>query len=388
MSHPTDTVVLPLDLGPADGPAVMVKDTIDVAGTPTRAGSPALADAAAAPRHAAVVQRLLDAGWHLTGKTALHELAYGTTGINHHLGTPLNPRWPDRVPGGSSSGSAVAVARGRVPVAIGTDTGGSIRTPAACCGVFGLKPGFGRVSRAGVMPADSSLDCVGPLAVDMDALVRAMQALAPDFGDLPTLPATLRLGWLDIDAPAAAEAALRQVADAAGALGHTVERLRLPLFEAAYDAGLVVINHENWPALSPLLEGGRIGADVAARLRRAAATTDTDRERAEAVRTAFRTQVDAALRTCDVLMLPTLVVPPPRVTDAADTQAAVAMTRSVRPFNLSGHPALTLPLDDADGLPVGLQLVGRLGDDETLCAIGRHLAAELGLRARPCPATG
>jgi amidase len=356
----------------------MVKDTLDVAGAPTRAGSAALADAPAAPAHAEVVQRLLDAGWHVTGKTNLHELAFGTTGINHWTGTPVNPRWPDRVPGGSSSGSAVAVARGLVPVALGTDTGGSVRTPAACCGVFGLKPSFGRVSRRGVMPAHSTLDCVGPLARDMAWLIRAMQAICADFAALPALPDRLQIGLVDVVAGSPARVAVDLLL--AGS-GHALSTVSLPLMDSAYQAGLVVINRESSIACAALLAGGRIGADVAQRLRKAALTSDAELAAAEAVRRAFAAQVDAVLADCDVLALPTLAAPPPRLIDAADTSAAVAMTALVRPFNLSGHPAISLPLTDAAGLPVGLQLVARRGADEQLCAIAQHLSRQLDLIA-------
>ena len=179
--HPPEGVfVQEIHLG-ANGLRVGIKDCIDIAGYPTRAGSAALANATRATRHATVVQSLLDGGCRLVGKTTLHELAYGVTGINPWSGTPLNPRFPDRVPGGSSSGSAVAVAAERVDFALGTDTGGSIRLPAACCGVYGLKPTYGRLSRVGVQPPTSSLDCVGPLARDLDMLERAMALLDPTF---------------------------------------------------------------------------------------------------------------------------------------------------------------------------------------------------------------
>ncbi|MCA6215964.1 amidase [Ideonella sp. B7] len=374
----TDIVVLPLQLGPAEGPCFMVKDTLDVAGAPTRAGSRTLTEAAPATAHAEVVARLLAAGWRLTGKTNLHELAYGTTGINHWTGTPRNPRWPDRVPGGSSCGSAVAVAQGLVPMALGTDTGGSVRTPAACCGVFGLKPSFGRVSRRGVMPERSSLDCVGPIARDMDSLIAAMQAMVPNFHALPVVPPSLHIGLVDVACDAQARNAVHE---ALARARHRLHPVTLPLFEDAYRAGLAVINRENWIALSPLLADGRMGQDVATRLQRAGQTTDAQLAEAEAVRRAFRAEVDAALSQCDVLALPTLASPPPRLEDAADTSAAVSMTALVRPFNLSGHPAITLPLDNADGLPVGLQLVARHGADEWLCSVARSLSQQLDLHA-------
>ena len=187
-----------LDLG-GSGPTVGIKDSIDVAGFATRAGSRALQDAPPASTNAKVVDSLIAAGYHLIGKTNMHELAFGTTGLNNWTGTPTNPHFPAYVPGGSSSGSAVAVAAGLADVALGTDTGGSVRIPAACCGVFGLKPSFGRISREGVMPAQSSLDCVGPFAREMDALIDCMRAIDPSFGALPDI-SNVRIGLVEVDA--------------------------------------------------------------------------------------------------------------------------------------------------------------------------------------------
>ncbi len=152
---PDAVFVATMQLG-GGGPRVAVKDSIDIAGYPTRVASLAFAAAPPAVRNAAVVQALLDGGCKIVAKSNMHELAYGVTGINGYTGTPVNPRYPDRIPGGSSSGSAVAVAAGLVDFAIGTDTGGSIRIPAACCGVYGLKPTYGRISRAGVHPTTST----------------------------------------------------------------------------------------------------------------------------------------------------------------------------------------------------------------------------------------
>lgn len=367
----------PLSLG-GTGPAVMVKDTLDVAGYATRAGSRALADAPPATRHAEVVQRLLDAGWQLRGKTHLHELAFGSTGINPWAGTPLNAGWPDRVPGGSSSGSAAAVAAGLVGVALGTDTGGSIRVPAACCGVFGLKPTFGRVSRDGVLPRQSSLDCVGPLAASMPDLVAAMQVIAPDFGALPALPERLRIGVLAVPAHDSTWQAVHQALQASG---ETLLPVQLRRFAEAYHAGLSVINAESWAACAAWVETGLVAPDVAARLRQASRTDEIALKAAAAVRHWFTADVDQALADCDVLALPTLPEPPPRLDQAADTGASVGMTALVRPFNLSGHPAISLPLNTAHGLPVGLQLVALRGADERLCAIAQRLTERLHLTA-------
>ncbi|KQM54027.1 MULTISPECIES: amidase [unclassified Pseudomonas] len=365
-------VIEQLSLG-ADGPTVMVKDTLDIAGLPTRASSQALDDAAPATAHADVVQALLDKGCRLVGKTRLHELAFGTTGINHWTGTAPNPRFPGRIPGGSSSGSAAAVAAGLVDFSLGTDTGGSVRIPACCCGVFGFKPTFGRVSRRGVMPAHSSLDCVGPFAASLPMLVTAMQAIDPTFTPAPA-PAAPRLGVVTVQA----SAAVQRVIDAA-ITGSQLpnEALTLPSLKAAYDAGMVVINRETFDACGHLLATGKVGADIAARLAAAGNTTATALAEAEQVRLRFTAEVDAALQQVDVLVLPTMPEFPLALAEATDTQAVLGMTAFVRPFNLSGHPALSIPLASAEGLPVGLQLVGAKGADEQMLAIAGRLLERL-----------
>ncbi|WNW09875.1 amidase family protein [Pseudomonas sp. DTU_2021_1001937_2_SI_NGA_ILE_001] len=365
-------VVQPLDLG-GDGLRVMVKDTLDVAGVPTRASSRALADAAPAAEHAEVVRRLLDAGCRLTGKTVLHELAFGTTGINHYAGTAPNPRYPGRIPGGSSSGSAAAVAAGLADFSLGTDTGGSVRVPACCCGVFGLKPSFGRVSRQGVMPTHSSLDCVGPFAATLPMLVRAMSIIDPSFQPA-AVPARITVGVLAVPASPAVQAVLDQALQASG---QSLRAVQLEDFQAAYEAGMAVINRETFDACAPLLEGGQVAPDVAGRLQAAGQTDDAALAAAEQVRQRFTAQVDAALQDCDVLALPTLPDFPLRLEEAADTRAVLGMTALVRPFNLSGHPAVSLPLGSDHGLPVGLQLVAAKGADEQLLAAAECLLQAL-----------
>ena len=364
-----------LQLG-GDGERVGIKDSIDIAGYPTRAGSAALADAAPAIRHAAVVQALLDGGCRLVGKTNLHELAYGVTGINHWSGTPLNPRWPDRVPGGSSSGSAVAVAAERVAFALGTDTGGSIRVPAACCGVYGLKPTYGRVSRAGVHPATSSLDCVGPFARNLGMLERAMGLLDPTFV-AAAVPHAVRIGRIDVAAEAAIDAVVERVLRHAAV---TVTSVRLPSWDAAFAAGLTIIAAENWAAYGHLIGAPGMGADVRARLLAAREVTADAVAAAEICRTTFRAEVDAALQHVDALALPTLPDFPLLLTAALDARASLRSTTLVRPFNLSGHPALSLPLATGAGPPVGLQLVGRRHEDALLCAVAHRIAATLETR--------
>jgi amidase len=360
-----------MELG-GSGPTVAVKDSIDIAGFATRMGSACLAGARPARQHAAVVQALLAAGCRIVGKTNMHELAYGVTGINRSYGTPLNPRAPERVPGGSSSGSAVAVAAGLVDFALGNDTGGSIRIPAACCGVYGLKPSFGRVNRSGVHPARSTLDCVGPLARDVPMIERAMSMIDPSFR--PRAAAgRATVGWLEVRAEPGIVGAVR------GALSRadvTVRAVSLPAFEAAYAAALALVGAETWAAFGHLIECAPLGADVRTRLLAARAISAADIAAAEEVRGAFRAQVDAALAGLDALALPTLPVAPLTLAAAADGAAALRLSGCVRQFNLSGHPAISVPID-LEGLPGGLQLVGRTGEDEALCALARRVAAQL-----------
>ncbi|GAB7535651.1 amidase [Burkholderia sp. 3C] len=364
--------------GPSAGsPTIAIKDTIDIAGYPTVCGSRALADREPAQRHAEAVQRVLDAGWQIIGKTNTHELAYGMTGINDFTGTPTNPQDPARVPGGSSSGSAAAVGFKLVDAALGTDTGGSVRGPAACCGVIGLKPTFGRVSRLGVAPTESTLDCVGPLARDVETLVRVMHAIAPDF-DAATArlgAATAHIGIATVTARPEIAAAVTRAVQASGnpAMSVTLDGL-----SQAFDAGLVVINAENARAFGHLLGRGQLGADVEARLQAATATTPDMLAAANRVRASFIDAVDHALSLVDVIVMPTLPDFPITIAAARRGASVIAMSSLIRPFNLSGHPALSLPIA-VDTFPIraGLQIIGRRGDDERVCAVAAHLVAAL-----------
>jgi len=354
-----------------DGPRVGIKDSIDIEGYPTGLGSALFAAAPRATHHAAVVKALLDHGCRLVGKTTMHELAYGVTGINTWAGTPVNPKYPDRVPGGSSSGSAVAVAARLVDFALGTDTGGSIRIPAACCGVYGLKPTYGRVSRDGVHPATSSLDCVGPFARDLRQLEAAMALIDPTYTSLPT-PASVHVGVPAVDAaPSIAQAVERALTES----GAQQQPLQLTSFGAAFSAGLAIIAFENWATYGHLIDSPSLGADIRTRLLAARDVSRDAYAAAEVVRTTFRAEVDAALEHVDVIALPTLRDFPLRLTDTKDAKSVLQTTALVRQFNLSGHPALTVPLDPGAPLPVSLQLVGRHGGDAALCAVARHLIA-------------
>ncbi|CEP33797.1 Putative amidase IacH [Halomonas sp. R57-5] len=352
---------------------VVVKDSIDIAGYPTRAGSAALADAPAAERHAEIVERTLAAGYRIVGKANLHELAFGMTGLNALTGTPENPRFPALIPGGSSSGSAAAVAAGLAEIGIGTDTGGSIRVPAACCGVVGLKPTFGRLSRRGVMPAYSSLDCVGPLSANLEDLIDFMSAVDAEF-TVVSGAAMPRLGRLDVEADGAILGTLEAYLEGTGL---ATEKCALPMMSEAFDAAMALINRETYSACGAWLDSGRLGSDVERRLRAAAKISDAELHEAEAVRQAFTAEVDRLLETCDVLVLPTLPHFPLSRAAAEEGQQDLTISSLVRPFNLSGHPALSLPLPPSRGQPVSLQLIGRRGDDAGVCRAARYLVEAL-----------
>lgn len=371
-----------------DGPTVAIKDSIDIAGMPTRAGSAALDAAGPAPCHAAVVQALLDAGWRINGKTNMHELAYGMTGINQWAGTPVNPQAATLIPGGSSSGSAAAVGGGEADAALGSDTGGSIRVPAACCGVIGLKPTFGRVSRRGAWPRESSLDCVGPFARDMGVLARLMAVIAPGF-DLAAASAPMAAARIAVPVTGVSidPAVGTAVTAALASSGWQARPVELEGMQAAFEAGLTVINRETWNAFGHLTGRGQLGEDVERRLLLASATTDAQLLRAEQVREQFTAAVDRALAQVDALVLPTLPTLPPTLTEVASGASVIAISALVRPFNLSGHPALSLPIPVAgNNVRASLQLVGRKGDDERLCALALHLQQALdGGYPRPTP---
>ncbi|TDG02850.1 amidase [Paraburkholderia guartelaensis] len=360
-----------------DGPAIAIKDTIDIAGMPTTGASRALANVAPAQEHAQVVQLLLDAGWKIVGKANMHELAFGMTGINDYTGTPVNPQDPARIPGGSSSGSASAVGLGLAEAALGTDTGGSIRGPAACCGVVGLKPTFARVSRRGVAPAESTLDCVGPFARDVRMIVDTMSVMAPAFDREAALKkvTACRVGIARVDAQAELLSAVAHAPQRAGLSSQAIELAGLA---EAFQAGLAIINAETWAAFGHLVDSGKLGADLEARLRAASSTTPDEVGAAERVRRSFTEAVDRALDGVDVIVMPTLPALPITIDDARRGVSVIAMSSLIRPFNLSGHPALSLPLP-VEGSPLlaGLQIIGRHGADEQVCAVAAAFEAAL-----------
>jgi amidase len=370
---PDAAMTVSLDLGTPGGPRVAVKECLAIEGLPTRAGSAALENAPPALAHSDVVQSLLESGCHIVGRANMHELAYGMTGANGHTGTPQNPRWPDRIPGGSSSGSAVLVAQGAVDFAVGTDTGGSIRQPAGCCGIFGLKPTFGRISRRGATPVASSLDSIGPFAATAAMLTRAMTLMDPSFQaeSLASPPSLARLTpEAAPDISASFDAATKLLHDA------RITEATLPSLMDAYHASMTIIGYEIAAEFGALAASdATLGADVRTRILNGTRITPEQLAEAEAVRTRFVAEIDALLETHDAILLPLLARTPPTWEEAADPTAVLPMTRFIRQFNMSGHPALAIPTLTTDGLPAGLQLIGAKGADARLCAIAEWIAA-------------
>lgn len=355
-----------------DGPTVVIKDSIDVAGYPTGMGSRAYADARIASQDAACVTALAEAGFSLVGKSVLHELALGATGINQWQGTPLNSRYPKYVPGGSSSGSATLVGAGMVDIGVGTDTGGSVRVPAACCGVVGLKTTFGLIDHSGVYPGNTTLDCVGFFARDAGLIEQCVMACAPD-APPPRTPVQ-SIGVLALPGDDDVKSALARFGFAHGCAIIAVDHNEI---EAAYDAGFTILAAEAWAGAGHLTGKGLLHPDLEARMGAAEAITADDLQAAERERVRFRGAVDQLLTQVDVIALPTLDGPPPTLEEGALSTSGVGMTRYVRPFNLSGHPAIAIPLNRADNTPSSLQLVGRYGDDRTLCQLAQAILQSL-----------
>lgn len=360
-----------------DSITVAVKDNIDVAGLKSKLGCAAFEHVGPAINNAVVVDRLIDANFNLLGKVTMHELAFGMTGLNRYAGTPPNTRYPNFIPGGSSSGSAAAVAAGEVDVSIGTDTGGSIRMPAACCGVVGFKPTFGRVSRDGIQPKESTLDCVGPFANNVGLIERCMQAIDPTFNAIE-INSEPSLGVLILDmAPAVREAfdsAMSRISNS----GIRVESIELPNIKKAFDVGMTLISKEAFAAFGGL-PSDKLGADVVSRLAMAKQLDEQEVKEALAFQQRFSLEVSKSLSDVDVLVLPTLPNLPLTLVAAENGAIDLEASKFIRPFNVSGHPAITLPLKNQANEPIGLQLVGAKGEDEKLCAIAKQIESTLKL---------
>jgi len=352
-----------------NGPRLAVKDLIDMAGVVTTAGCRAVADeGVVAQADAACLAGARAAGARIVGRTNLHELALGVTGINPWYGTPVNPLDPALVPGGSSSGSAVAVATGEADVAYGSDTGGSVRIPSACCGTAGLKTTWGRVSLDGVWPLAPSFDTVGPMARDVAGLVRGMELLEPGFA--PPVAGPVRAGRIRV----AAHPAIDRAVDAAlQAAEWEVTEVEAPLWEEATTAAGILLVVAAWETDRDLVarHPDHVGADVVARLALGSVVDAGALASARAVQRRWDAFLDAAWSRFDVLVTPTLTIFPP----GFDGGEELLMARCTLPVNLAGVPALALPVPAEGPLPASIQLIGPRHGEERLLAAGAHLEA-------------
>lgn len=350
------------------GPAVAVKDLIDVAGMVTTGGG-IIRPPEPAAQDAPCVSAMRRGGAVVVGKTNLHEWGLGPTSSNPHYGAVRNPRDLERIPGGSSGGSAAAVAAGVCDWAIGTDTGGSIRMPASLCGVVGLKPTFGTIATAGVFPLAASLDTVGPLAPDVAGVARALELLSGRHSlvptELPDSPDQLRVAvprnWVEgLDA---------QTAAVWQPIGAELPQIDFPdraqmtatfTLISGYEAGRV---HSAWVESCP----ERYGEDVLGRLREALRVTEQEYERGLSEREAWREAVADAMAGWDAVILPATACVAPRL-HGPDRREP--LTRFLRPFSVTGQPVVVLPAPAAE-LPVGIQLAGHFGEDARLLSLAR-----------------
>lgn len=387
----TDRFARQQPLGPLDGVPIAVKDELDQQGYPTTVGTKFLGEAPA-EKDATLVARLRQAGALLIGKANMHEIGLGVTGINSHHGSARNPYDPTHVTGGSSSGSAAAVAMGLCPVSIGADGGGSIRIPAALCGITGIKATFGRVSEKGVTPLCWSVAHVGPLACCVEDLALALDTIAgPDAGD----PLTLAQPGLDLSALKQGVAGLRlgvcaQWWDRAGEpVRQTCEAAVERLVKAGAQVVEVDLAHlEQVRAVQLITIGVEMaasqyehrrthrkdyGADSRLLLALASRVPAVDYVRAQRLRSLIREDFVQALQQADILVTPmTATTSPPLHDDAekageSDDEVLANLTAFSFPPNLTGQPALSVPVgyDDQD-LPIGLQLIGRHWEEATL----------------------
>jgi aspartyl-tRNA(Asn)/glutamyl-tRNA(Gln) amidotransferase subunit A len=363
------------ELGPgAEGRRLAVKDLFDTAGIRTTYGSAVFAENVPAESAEAVL-RLEAAGWTNVGKANLHEFAYGVTSQNLHYGVVPNPAYPGRTAGGSSGGSAAALAAGLADGALGTDTGGSIRIPAACCGVTGFKPGFSVVPIDGVFPLAPSFDHAGPLARDVAGCIALMEALVPGFGIEPIESLEeLRVGvaWADLCSPLVRESVL-----AAAVLFPRSDPVDFPLAEAVhpvFQREVGDVHRDLYPDHAELY-----GENIRVKIERCLAVDDATVEAARAARREHAERAAAALEGYDLLLVPTLpfVAPP---ADVVEIEIRGQMTLFTFPFNALGWPSLALPCGLAeDGLPASVQIIGRPGQDARVLAAG--LAFEQALKA-------
>jgi aspartyl-tRNA(Asn)/glutamyl-tRNA(Gln) amidotransferase subunit A len=371
-----------ISLGAMDGAIVSIKDLFDVAGEPTRAGSKILASAPPAKADASIVRRLRAAGAVIVAKTGMSEFAFSGVGMNPHYGTPGNPADRSRVPGGSSSGAAVAAADGMCEIAIGTDTGGSTRIPGAMCGIVGFKPSQWRVPTDGAFPLSFALDSIGPIARNVADCARADAVMAGDeFAPLePAAVAGLRLGipqgmlLRDFDNTVGTRfgAAKKQLADAGVRLTDEPMPLLDEMAAANAKGGIAPVEAFAIHREHLAHHAGAFDPNVRARIERggkasAADYVDMSRERARLIRA-----MDARLGGLDALVLPTTAITAPTIAEMEDTHTFnsknMLLLRNTATWNFFDMCAISLPIPGS-GLPVGLMLVARNGHDKRLFEI-------------------
>lgn len=352
------------DLGPLHGIPFAVKDMIDVAGAPVCAGSRVFAGRIA-PANATVIDRMIAAGAIPLGLVATYEHALVGPSADSAYPAPVNPWDGAHVTGGSSSGAAAAVASGMIRLAIGTDTGGSVRSPSSYCGVVGLKPGYGVVPSDGVLPLSPSLDHVGPLARTVPEAALALAVMAGTGpADLTSGLAGLTLGYARAafaDDPATLPAVTEAMDAAASALtlaGARVRLVDLPDVAAMEAAGAILIHTEALAVHQSRLSGtgpdfGRMAYQS---LIAGVEMTNADTRLARAAAAHFRAGIDAVLTRVDAIILPTTLTAAPPFSAFAGGQAVWTPMRTL-PFNVTGHPALSVPMGFAGRLPLGLQIV-------------------------------
>ena len=376
-------------LSPIAGMPVSVKDLFDVDGEVTLAGSIALRDAAPAKADATVVTRLRAAGAALIGKTNMTEFAYSGVGINPHFGTPGNPADTSRIPGGSSSGAAVSVAIGSCVAAIGSDTGGSVRIPAALCGLVGFKPTMRRVPTNGALPLAPSLDSIGPIArtvsdcLLIDSLI-ADQPLTTHALDLASLrlaiPEDIVLDDLDDAVAKAFTAALSKLS----AAGVQITEIPLPMLAEAKEL-YRISPYEAYPWHKELLSkrANEYDPRVVKRIRLGAEASQADRDRLQQTRAQWQTRVEQAIAGYDALVMPTVPIVAPKIDalNASETnffEANRLLLRNPSIINLLDGCAVSLPIHRTGDLPVGLMLASPAMSDAHLLSIALVVEDHLG----------
>ncbi|SFH99044.1 amidase [Albimonas pacifica] len=363
--------------GPLAGLSFAAKDLFDVAGRVTGAGNPDWAAThAPAQAHAEAIVRLLANGATLVGKTVTDEISLGLLGENAFDGTPLNPRAPERVPGGSSSGSASAVAQGLCDAALGTDTGGSVRVPASFCGLFGMRPTHGRVPTAGMLPQAPSSDTAGWFARDGGTFAKVGEVL---IGEAPgALPSRLTVGTdcFGFAGPGVAEALAPALARLEALVGEGREDLLAPPGLAAWaQAQRALQLAEAWATFGPWVEAEvpRFSYLVARTLMAGSATTEAQQGPARLVRDDARGRLAHLTKGGGVVALPATPDPAPlkNLPLAQMDRARERINANCAVGGLTGHPVLVLPAGDVEGAPVGLAVIGARGADASLLALAQ-----------------